>query len=39
LTEGTVTAEVLSSPKRREKDGRLGLLGESQPFQEQTLSV
>jgi hypothetical protein len=36
LIEGTVTAKVLSSRKRREKEDRIG---ESQPFRERTLSV
>jgi hypothetical protein len=36
LTEGTVTAKVLSSLERREKEDRIG---ESQPLRERTLSV
>jgi hypothetical protein len=34
LVEGTVTAKVLSSQKRREKEDGIG---ESQPFRERTL--
>jgi hypothetical protein len=36
LIEGTVTAKVLPSQERREKEGRKG---ESQPFRERTLTV
>jgi hypothetical protein len=36
LTEGTVTAKVLSSRKRREKEDRIG---ESQPFRKRISSV
>jgi hypothetical protein len=36
LIEGTVTAKVSSSRNRRNKVDRIG---ESQPFQERTLSV
>jgi hypothetical protein len=35
LIEGTVTAKVLSSQNRREKEDRIG---ESQPFQERIRS-
>jgi hypothetical protein len=36
LTEGTVTARVLSSRNRRKKEDRIG---ERQPFRERTLSL